>query len=83
MVRRSDSGDEVSTVAKSPAPYVKIQNRPDGCSLHDHCLTCPLPACRYEISPVLVQKVLARLRAEEGAARSASREPVAVRGGRG
>jgi transcriptional regulator of acetoin/glycerol metabolism len=23
----------------------------DGCDLHDHCLTCPLPACRYELPP--------------------------------
>jgi hypothetical protein len=23
----------------------------DGCDLHDHCLTCPLPACRYEMPP--------------------------------
>ena len=20
----------------------------DGCDIHDHCLTCPLPRCRYE-----------------------------------
>lgn len=25
--------------------------RDDGCDLHDHCLTCPLPACRYEMPP--------------------------------
>jgi hypothetical protein len=23
----------------------------DGCDLHDSCLTCPLPACRYEMPP--------------------------------
>lgn len=23
----------------------------DGCDLHDQCLTCPLPACRYEMPP--------------------------------
>jgi hypothetical protein len=23
----------------------------DGCDLHGHCLTCPLPACRYELPP--------------------------------
>jgi transcriptional regulator of acetoin/glycerol metabolism len=23
----------------------------DGCDLHESCLTCPLPACRYEMPP--------------------------------
>ena len=23
----------------------------DGCDIHDQCLTCPLPACRYEMPP--------------------------------
>ncbi len=23
----------------------------DGCDLHNSCLTCPLPACRYEMPP--------------------------------
>lgn len=23
----------------------------DGCDLHSQCLTCPLPACRYELPP--------------------------------
>ncbi len=22
-----------------------------GCDLHENCLTCPLPACRYEMPP--------------------------------
>lgn len=25
--------------------------RDDGCDIHDHCLSCPLPACRYELPP--------------------------------
>lgn len=25
--------------------------RDDGCDIHDQCLTCPLPACRYEMPP--------------------------------
>lgn len=25
--------------------------RADGCHLHDHCLTCPLPACIFEDKP--------------------------------
>ncbi|MGH2586759.1 MAG: helix-turn-helix domain-containing protein [Dehalococcoidia bacterium] len=25
--------------------------RDDGCDIHPHCLTCPLPACRYEMPP--------------------------------
>lgn len=24
----------------------------DGCTLHDHCLTCPLPKCRYDYPTV-------------------------------
>ena len=23
--------------------------RDDGCDLHAHCLTCPLPVCRYDV----------------------------------
>ncbi len=23
--------------------------RDDGCDLHPHCLTCPLPVCRYDV----------------------------------
>lgn len=23
----------------------------DGCDIHSSCLTCPLPACRYEMPP--------------------------------
>lgn len=23
----------------------------DGCDLHNNCLSCPLPACRYEMPP--------------------------------
>lgn len=23
----------------------------DGCDLHEQCLSCPLPACRYELPP--------------------------------
>ncbi len=47
---------------------VKIANRPDGCSLWGECLSCPLPACRFEIEdthPGLLAKVLAKLRAEQ------------------
>ena len=25
-----------------------MRYRDDGCDVHDHCLTCPLPRCRYE-----------------------------------
>jgi hypothetical protein len=25
-----------------------MRYRDDGCDIHDHCLTCPLPRCRYE-----------------------------------
>lgn len=34
--RRSDTLPEYT-------PY-----QDDGCDIHDHCLTCPLPRCRYE-----------------------------------
>jgi hypothetical protein len=30
----------------------------DGCDLHGHCLTCPLPACRYEIPPGEARRML-------------------------
>lgn len=23
--------------------------RDDGCDIHPHCLTCPLPVCRYDV----------------------------------
>lgn len=36
--------------------------RDDGCDLHDHCLSCPLPACRYEMGPGRV-KSLSRMAA--------------------
>src|SRR3972149_4544300 len=26
----------------------EIQYRDDGCDIHSHCLTCPLPRCRYD-----------------------------------
>ena len=28
-----------------------VSYRDDGCDLHERCLTCPLPACRYEMPP--------------------------------
>lgn len=24
----------------------------DGCHLHEHCITCPLPACIYDTGPI-------------------------------
>ena len=30
----------------------------DGCELHDDCFTCPLPKCRYEMTPIEVSKYL-------------------------
>ena len=27
-----------------------VQYRDDGCDIHPHCLTCPLPRCRYDES---------------------------------
>lgn len=26
------------------------KHREDGCTFHNHCLTCPLPKCRYDYS---------------------------------
>ena len=26
----------------------EIRYRDDGCDIHTHCLTCPLPRCRYD-----------------------------------
>ena len=27
---------------------MEVNSREDGCYLHDHCLTCPLPECIYD-----------------------------------
>ena len=76
MARREQRED--STVTRPKAKHQKLADRKDGCSWFPSCFTCPLPACRFEIDPTLMQKVLARLRSEEDAARP-TREPVVSR----
>ncbi len=31
-----------------PERYLEFE---DGCDIHDHCLSCPLPKCRYDDPP--------------------------------
>lgn len=38
------------TIRRDTKPEL-VDWRDDGCSLHPHCLTCPLPRCRYEMGP--------------------------------
>lgn len=30
----------------------------DGCDVHDHCLSCPLPACIYDVGYVQQRKMV-------------------------
>ncbi len=39
---------EILTRARSDALPEHAQYRDDGCDVHPHCLTCPLPRCRYD-----------------------------------
>ncbi len=39
---------EILTRARSDALPEHAQYRDDGCDIHPHCLTCPLPRCRYD-----------------------------------
>ncbi len=43
---------QVTTLLQKPrrsdALPESTRYRDDGCSIHPHCLTCPLPRCRYE-----------------------------------
>ncbi len=38
----------ILTRARSDALPEHAQYRDDGCDVHPHCLTCPLPRCRYD-----------------------------------
>ncbi len=38
---------------------------PDGCHLHDHCLTCPLPECIYENEDEPTAVTIRRLQDEQ------------------
>ncbi len=39
---------EILARARSDALPEHAQYRDDGCDIHPHCLTCPLPRCRYD-----------------------------------
>ncbi len=39
---------EILARALSDALPEHAQYRDDGCDIHPHCLTCPLPRCRYD-----------------------------------
>ncbi len=39
---------EILTRARSDALPEHAQYRDDGCDIYPHCLTCPLPRCRYD-----------------------------------
>ena len=61
----------------------RFADYPDrGCWLAPSCLECPLPACRHDLPPDLLRKVLARLRAEEQMTRPTASAPVAALGER-
>ncbi len=50
-------GDPGGSLSKRPVPLRRVRGdalpeqtryRDDGCDIHPHCLTCPLPRCRYD-----------------------------------
>lgn len=58
-VRRDgfDKGDAAVTATKDRVARAKRNGAlpedtvylDDGCDIHPHCLTCPLPVCRYDV----------------------------------
>lgn len=55
--------------------------RDDGCSLHDACLSCPLPRCRYDDQKMVVWERTTRIRDLWGA--GLSQRKIAVETGFG
>jgi hypothetical protein len=35
----------------------------DGCEIHDHCQTCPLPRCRYDYEQLHIPTLIRKLKA--------------------
>ena len=54
--------------------------RDDGCDVAPKCLSCPLPACRYDIDPDLVRAELNRARALLAAERAATARAMSAEG---
>ena len=53
MIVPSEAGPSTSLrtgprLVREDALPEHIHYRDDGCDIHPHCLTCPLPRCRYE-----------------------------------
>ncbi len=49
------------------SPLMVITSQPDGCHLHDHCLSCPLPVCYFDRpAPVKEREAEARRLVAEG-----------------
>ncbi len=53
----------------------EIKYRDDGCDIHPHCLTCPLPRCRYD-EPGGVRAMLNAYRDEQIVAQRHDGAPV-------
>ncbi len=49
MAERSISGNGALPLVQERQLPENATYRDDGCDLHPHCLTCPLPVCRYDI----------------------------------
>ena len=49
MAERSISGNGALPLVQERQLPENATYRDDGCDLHPHCPTCPLPVCRYDI----------------------------------
>ncbi len=47
-IRPADTAGLVLRRVRRDALPEEIRYRDDGCDVHSHCLTCPLPRCRYD-----------------------------------
>lgn len=50
----------------------------DGCDLHGHCLTCPLPRCRYDLPPGVAGAMIKAMRLRELLAEGLTMQQTAV-----
>ncbi len=49
MARKSIPGNGVLPLVQERQLPENATYRDDGCDLHPSCLSCPLPACRYDV----------------------------------
>ena len=49
MAERSIPGNGALPLVQERQLPENATYRDDGCDLHPHCLTCPLPVCRYDV----------------------------------